>query len=432
MSGETHPPCEAPPYHREFRTTAWRAAYNPDVRIDELPRIDATSRRYRRDPFAVDPSAVSPAWALTDSFGSVYVITPDGLDEGFLHPLLVAPSLDDLGFGAVDGSEASHWASEYSIALAEGPRHRQLRSALANALSPKNLAELVPMFRRTADLVVTNACPAGVVAFDGIADIAQPYPRLVFREMLGVADDAWWSSIETHVSGAIVASHDTATRRVRGGSVDDFVRHFAALSTIVTELVGAAKPGWLTTKLKEEVSAGRISDDQARGMHIQLLMSGWEPTIAQIGACLEAMCCAQDGWGRYRQAPRRALAEALRYRPVAIGAFRVASQDFTWRTLEIPSGTRVALASNFATRDPETFDCPHSFDPAANDEKHWAFGGGRHLCTGRTLAMAQLDCIFEALAARCETLTGPERTAVRWTSIHEPRRPLELALSTHP
>lgn len=56
----------------------------------------------------------------------------------------------------------------------------------------------------------------------------------------------------------------------------------------------------------------------------------------------------------------------------------------------IASGLEIVIRLAAVHRDPAAFPDPDRFDPTRGDERHVAFGAGRHLCTGVHLARATL------------------------------------------
>jgi cytochrome P450 len=56
-----------------------------------------------------------------------------------------------------------------------------------------------------------------------------------------------------------------------------------------------------------------------------------------------------------------------------------------------------------ANRDPAAFDEPDAFDPdRPRRNQHLAFGRGRHVCIGNSLARAEMEEALRALAARID------------------------------
>lgn len=78
---------------------------------------------------------------------------------------------------------------------------------------------------------------------------------------------------------------------------------------------------------------------------------------------------------------------------------RTATQDAGLGGKRIAEGDRVGLFYASANHDPEVFDDPGAFDITRDPNPHLGFGGGGpHYCLGKSLAVLEIDLIFNALA----------------------------------
>jgi len=85
---------------------------------------------------------------------------------------------------------------------------------------------------------------------------------------------------------------------------------------------------------------------------------------------------------------------------------------------KIKQGDRVGLFYSSANRDPEVFDSPDVFDITRDPNPHLGFGGGGpHFCLGKSLAVLEINLIFDAVADAMPGLhlTGePRRLRSAW------------------
>lgn len=74
----------------------------------------------------------------------------------------------------------------------------------------------------------------------------------------------------------------------------------------------------------------------------------------------------------------------------------------------IPAGDRVLLLFASANRDPRKWNDPDRFSIMRAPSDHLAFGLGRHLCAGQTLARIEVEALLHALAKRVESFQTGE------------------------
>ena len=87
---------------------------------------------------------------------------------------------------------------------------------------------------------------------------------------------------------------------------------------------------------------------------------------------------------------------------------RIADQDFTYRDLDIKTGTFVYMMLDAAHNDPEVFG-GEGFDITKRRATQLTFGTGIHYCLGAALARAEMTEALPVLAARLRDprLDGP-------------------------
>ena len=105
----------------------------------------------------------------------------------------------------------------------------------------------------------------------------------------------------------------------------------------------------------------------------------------------------------------RCLQEALRFKPVFFGPFRVAKRDYTIaagtsRAKLIRAGTRLSPLVQSAMRDERGVDDPHGFNPDRTPTELIVFGHNLHWCIGAHIARAHLMGCYKALFAKARAL----------------------------
>jgi cytochrome P450 len=122
------------------------------------------------------------------------------------------------------------------------------------------------------------------------------------------------------------------------------------------------------------------------------------------------------------------LFEAMRFKPLNPGPFRVCTADYTvaadtWRAKTIRKGTRVLASTMSAMFDSRHLARPRKFDPHRPASDYMLFGFGMHWCAGFFIAQAQIVETFGPLVVqpglqRAGKLVRrglfPDRLPVRW------------------
>ncbi len=106
---------------------------------------------------------------------------------------------------------------------------------------------------------------------------------------------------------------------------------------------------------------------------------------------------------RLRRNPALAIPtveEVLRYDPPVQFRTRTTLTDIPIAGVTIPRGAAVVLLLAAGSRDPARFADPDRFWPERDDNEHFGFGGGDHLCVGAPLARLEAVTALKALARR--------------------------------
>ncbi|MGQ0546920.1 MAG: cytochrome P450 [Betaproteobacteria bacterium] len=124
----------------------------------------------------------------------------------------------------------------------------------------------------------------------------------------------------------------------------------------------------------------------------------------------------------------RCLFEAMRFRPLNPGPFRVCSADYTlaadtWRAKTIRKGARVLASTMSAMFDSRHLARPRRFDPRRPASDCMLFGFGMHWCAGFFIAQAQIVETFRPLVLQPQLQRAgklrrrglfPDHLPVRW------------------
>ncbi|HEY1157154.1 MAG TPA: cytochrome P450 [Arthrobacter sp.] len=189
-----------------------------------------------------------------------------------------------MGGGAPSGS-GQLFAS--SLITADPPRHRQLRSLVTQAFTPKAVDALAPRIS-----ALTNELVDGIMARGGSADLIQdlayPLPVIVISELMGIpAQDRerfkhWSDTIVSQTrTGPGSGSQDSTT--------SEMVEYFLALID-----QRRRRPGddLISSLLSAEIDGQKLSVPELLGFCALLLVAGNETTTNLIGNAV--LCLAES------------------------------------------------------------------------------------------------------------------------------------------
>ncbi|MGD0701534.1 MAG: cytochrome P450 [Trebonia sp.] len=302
-------------------------------------------------------------------------------------------------FGITSGP--LHENVENNILNLTGDKHRRLRSLIGHAFTPKAADRWRPAMREFLARLWDDLGPGASSGTEFVAAIAKPYPSRTIAAVLGapIAD----AGRLQHWSSMVQRQFDIAALSTQ---IPDIERAVIEAHQYVTELLEQrrADPGddLITALLAAEEEGDRLSHDECVNLVLNLLAGGVDTTQSQLSQALRLFAEHQDQWALLSANPgtyvRRAVAETLRFEPIAPFTARIVLADIEHRGVLFPAGTIVAVCAEQANREAEGSD---TFDiTAERDGKLFTFGAGAHYCLGVNLARAELEEALTFLAPR--------------------------------
>jgi len=289
-----------------------------------------------------------------------------------------------------------------SLITTDPPRHRQLRSLVTQAFTPKAVDALAP---RIAGL--TSELLDGIMArgsADLIQELAYPLPVIVISELMGIpAQDRerfkHWSDVIVSQTRTGPASGD------HSATASEMIGYFVALID-----QRRSRPGrdLISTLLAAEIDGQKLTVPELLGFCSLLLVAGNETTTNLIG---NAVLCLAESPGTLKRVLTepallpQTLEEVLRFRSPVQSMYRVAVAETVLGGQRIPAGAPIVAWIGSANRDGQQFQRPAEFDADRNPNRHLAFGHGIHFCLGAPLARLEARIAVEALLARLPGLS---------------------------
>lgn len=175
----------------------------------------------------------------------------------------------------------------------------------------------------------------------------------------------------------------------------------------------------IVSQLVAAEGEGNLSSDEFGFFVILLAVAGNETTRNAISHGMHAFLTNPDQWELYkRERPETTAEEIVRWATPVVAFQRTATQDLELGGQSIKAGDRVGIFYSSANNDPEVFDAPEKFDITRDPNPHLGFGGGGpHFCLGKSLAVLEINLIFNAIADALPNLKpagDPRRLRSAW------------------
>ncbi|MEC3947679.1 cytochrome P450 [Sphingobium sp. HWE2-09] len=294
---------------------------------------------------------------------------------------------------------------------ANGNVHVRRRRALTRTFAHKLMEGMRPRARAIAEQLVSERIGSGPIDF--LDEVAAQIPARIIAEILGIpqSDLPYFRALVDDVM-LTVFTFDPAQRTYLEGRMLEF---FDYANRLIAERRLSPRDDFLTRFADQSDQTDPLSDEELRSNLIGLILAGSDTTKNSIAVTVSLLLDRPDQWQMLVQDPERwkrsAAMEGQRYEPVAIGVPRVAVTAFDLDGYTIEPGTTLMFSIVSASRDPDMFSDPDSFDITRTDHPRWAmgFGGGAHRCIGEALAWVEIEETLSALArlAPNTTRTGP-------------------------
>jgi cytochrome P450 len=298
----------------------------------------------------------------------------------------------------------ARYESQYAMLFTDPPRHRELRTLVSKAFSPRAIAQLEGRLDEIAGDLLRDVSAAG--RMNVVEAISDPLPIKMIAEMLGVdpttrQEFKRWSNSFSVV--AVSQSHQA----------DDLEEHVATLAEMFDYFDGVindrrANPkGDLITALVQAEEEGKsLSEEELKSTCAQLLAAGDETTTNFISN--SAICLARnpDVKQKVKDDPSLLpafLEEVLRFLSPAQYTPRYARERVTLYNHVIEPGCPVFAHNGSANRDEKYFEQPDLFDISRDTSRHLTFGFGIHFCLGASLARLETRV---AIGRMLRTLPG--------------------------
>jgi cytochrome P450 len=362
--------------------------------------VDPFSDAFLDDPYA-DHAAMRDA-------GAAVWLQRYGL-WGIARAEHVEPALRDpdtfcsgRGVGIQDFSREKPFRPPSLLLEADPPDHTKARGVITKVLGPKAVKAMRETFRAEAEAMIEPLVERG--RFDGMADLAEPYPLKVFPDQLGLEEGPERQQLILY-GGLVFNAFGPHNERFRqaaeraAGTAEWIMAHTRR---------EALRAGGLGDRVHQLAAEVGYSDDEAGMIVRSFLSAGVDTTVNGLGNTLFCLASHPDQWSALRAEPtlaRAAFEEAIRHESPVQTFFRTATRDVDLGDVTVRDGDKVLLFLAAANRDPRRWgdDADH-YNIRRAAAGHVGFGAGIHACVGQMLARLEGECVLSVLAERVATL----------------------------
>lgn len=305
------------------------------------------------------------------------------------------------GVGISDYRKEKPWRTPSIILEVDPPQHTHSRAVLARILSRRALESLREMFVREAEILVDRL--VSQVTFDGMKDLAEPYPLKVFGDAIGLPLEGrdnlmHYGRLQLNAFGPRNALYEEAM--ANAAPIQEWVASICNREALTVDGLGA--------QIFAAADRQEITVEEAKLLFRAFLSAGGDTTINGIGNALYHCASNPQQWDALTQDPslaRGAFEEAIRLDPPIQTFFRTTTAQVEVGGLGIAANTKVMLFLGSANRDPRRWENPDRFDIRRSVTGHVGFGAGIHGCIGQLIARMEGESILMALARRVKSIT---------------------------
>jgi cholest-4-en-3-one 26-monooxygenase len=346
-------------------------------------------------------------WAVTRHADVKYVSTHPEIFSSYLNTAIIRFT-EHMRREAID-------AQRLILLNMDPPEHTRVRQIIQRGFTPRSIRALEDRLRARAEAIVA-AAGARSGPFDFVTQVACELPLQAIAELIGIPQDDRAKIFDW--SNKMIAYDDpeyAITEEIGQESAAELITYAMNMATdrkrcpaqdIVTTLVAAEHEG-------------NLNSDEFGFFVLMLAVAGNETTRNAITHGMHAFLTHPEQWDLYkRERPSTAAEEIVRWATPVNSFQRTAAQDTELGGKQIKKGDRVGLFYASANHDPEVFTDPGAFDITRDPNPHLGFGGGGpHYCLGKSLAVLEIDLIFNAIADAMPNLrlaADPRRLRSAW------------------
>lgn len=292
-----------------------------------------------------------------------------------------------------------------AIISTDPPRHRQLRSLVTQAFTPRAVEALAPRITAIVQEHLERVASAG--RMDIIEDLATPLPVIVIAELLGIPsqDRARFKKWSDYTVQAANFGTNVDLKKFMNPAMIEMGKYFIGMIEKRQKLPG---DDLISGLLNASIDGEHLNQMELLGFCVLLLVAGNETTTNLIGNAMLSFAERPDLWETLRSQPDlipAAVEETLRYRSPVQAMFRVTTRKVELHEQVIPAQASMIAWIGSANHDETQFPQAEQFDLSRTSNKHIAFGNGIHYCLGAPLARLEARITLSSMLERFHTFS---------------------------
>ncbi|WP_030679765.1 cytochrome P450 [Streptomyces cellulosae] len=386
---------------------------DPDLLQHRVPLPEFAELR-RAEPVRWIPQTANVAgfqdegyWAVTRHADVKYVSTHPELFSSYLNTAIIRFN-EHIDRDAID-------AQRLILLNMDPPEHTRVRQIVQRVFTPRAIRALEDNLRSRALAIAANA-RARTGSFDFVTEVACELPLQAIAELIGIPQDDRAKIFDW--SNKMISYDDpeyAITEEIGAESATELIAY--AMNMAADRKQCPAKD--IVTTLVAAEDEGNLNSDEFGFFVLMLAVAGNETTRNAITHGMHAFLTHPEQWELYkRERPATAAEEIVRWATPVNSFQRTATQDTELGGKRIKKGDRVGLFYASANHDPDVFENPDVFDITRDPNPHLGFGGGGpHYCLGKSLAVMEINLIFNAIADAMPDLrptADPRRLRSAW------------------
>lgn len=296
----------------------------------------------------------------------------------------------------------AHFSTEYvrikglpdvdDLGNTDPPRHRELRTLISKAFTPRSIEQLAPRITTRVDALLDKALAEG--RMDVAGQLAFPLPVMMIAELLGVPteDQDRFRRWSYQLMGALPNPDDP--------NYHELIDYF---KDMLDKRARDPRDDLMSALLAAESDGRHLTRDEVVSLSVTLLLAGHITTTMMINHAIYRFDKQPENFAMLRADPSLipgAVEEVLRYEFSMSNLLRLVRHDTTLAGHQLKEGQIVLAWTAAANFDESVFPHAGQFDIRRSPNPHVTFGYGVHRCLGAPLARLEGKIALERILAR--------------------------------